>query len=252
LKRSFVFFAAAFLLSAMSCARTQADGVVWKAGDPVLGRWIVANTYQCGAPVQTGARFTFNLVLNGQSCGRNQMLPLTADGDRFDLTPGRTYTWTFNYIDGTPSGGGPGMGPDADARSLIWQLHTGHGYKYGNCMQLGFWNGGSPGTAQKWYFYGTCSGDSAPFAMPYAPQETDAFKIVAYISDTSSGYTTLYRNGTLVGTITGPNFNDDPGSGPWWNFGPYKWRWELANGGGSSMTAVNVTIDDMTLIESPR
>jgi hypothetical protein len=179
------------------------------------------------------------------------MLPLNASGQTFQLTPGQTYTWTFNYIDGTPSDSGPGMGSDVDARSLIWQIHTYQGSTYGNCMQLGFWNSGTPGTAQKWYFYGTCSGDSAAFSMPYTPQETDSFKIVAYMCDCASGYTTLYRNGALVGTITGPNFNDDPGYNPWWNFGPYKWRWEIANGGGSSMTEVDATIDNMTLTESP-
>jgi hypothetical protein len=223
--------------------------VVWQAGDPILGQWIAGNTGQCGSPVQSASQITFTLQQQGTDCTRNQLTPLNADSTMSTLSPGHTYAWTFTYIDGTPSDAPPGMGPDADARSLIWQIHTSQGWTNKNCMQLGFWNNEQPGTAQQWYFYGTCDGDSAAFSMPYTPQETDSFEIDAYICDCASGYTTLYRNGVLVGTITGPNFNDDPGVDPWWNFGPYKWRWELSDGGGSNMSSVGCTIQNMTLAE---
>ncbi len=82
----------------------------------------------------------------------------------------------------------------------------------------------------------------------YTPGETDSFKIVARISEGSTGLTQLYRNGSLVASVSGANYHNSSGN-PWWNFGPYKWRWELSGGGGSTMTKINATINNMTLTQ---
>jgi hypothetical protein len=224
--------------------------VVWKAGDPALGRWTTANTNQCGQPVQNRSQFSFNLRQNGQSCGRNQMLPLDAGGDLVRLVDGRTYTWTFHYIDGTPSGAAPGMGLDSGSNpdSSIWQIH-GYTQRDSPCTGLPFVNGAYyPGqtAGQEWSFT-TCNGNV--WFGKYTPQEQDDWKIVATISATSSGETKLYRNGVLMVDDHGANYRDWSGN-PWFNFGPYKWRWQLPDGGGSAMTEVNATINDMTLTET--
>ena len=163
------------------------------------------------------------------------------------MTDGQQYTWTFDYIDGNRSGAAPGMGYDQDARSLIWQIHP---YGGGNpCTGLNFDNGGSVGAAQEWAIT-NCNGNV--WTGSYTPQETDHWVISVLISQTSSGYIKAYRNGTYLGQWSGATYNNNTGTSPgsgnlWFNFGPYKWRWELANAGGSTMTQVNATINNMTL-----
>jgi hypothetical protein len=234
-------------VSTLSTTMSTTTGTtVWKAGDPVLGKWVTSNTYQCGTPQNSGTTFTFNLVKNGTSCGRDQASPTDSSGSLSRLTDGKTYTWSFHYIDGTPSGSGPGMGYDVDARSLIWQIHP---YSGGNpCSSLNFDNGGVVGAPQKWYI-SNCSGIA--WRGSYTPGEQDDWKIVVLISQTSSGRIQLYRNGSLVANVTGPTYtNSGGGSGnPWWNFGPYKWRWELAGGGGSDLSQVNATIENMVVTQ---
>lgn len=162
------------------------------------------------------------------------------------LTPGATYTWTFTYHDTAISGRGPGMGRDTDARSLIWQIH-GLNERDTPCTSLNFVNGpANTGGPQMWGLM-TCAG--LVWTGSYRSGETDTFKIVARISNTSSGFTQLYRNGVLVKSISGANYHNSYGN-PWWNFGPYKWRWEIAGGGGSSMYQVNATIANMTLVKN--
>ena len=220
--------------------------IVWQAGNAALGHWVTSNTYQCGNPVNNGTSFTFNLQQNGTNCGRNQASPTDASGNLFRLQDGRQYTWTFHYIDGTPSGTAPGMGYDRDARSLIFQVHPYGGG--GPCVGLAFYNGGVVGQAQQWLLT-SCSGNV--WSGSYTPGEQDDWKIVMVPSQTASGILKLYRNGTLVANINGANYNNTGGGtgNPWWNFGPYKWRWELPSGGGSSLTQVNATINNMTLTE---
>ncbi len=129
---------------------------IWKAGDATLGKWTTANTYQCGNPVNSGTTFTFGLSLSGTSCGRNQANPLTSSGSTVRLADGGTYTWSFNYVDGTPSGGGPGMGSDNDARSLIWQIH-GYNEPDTPCTSLNFVNGTKDtGGPQMWALMTCC------------------------------------------------------------------------------------------------
>lgn len=224
--------------------------IVWQAGDPILGKWMTANTYQCGNPVLTGASFYFDLKQDGQNCGRNQMLPLTASSNLFQLTPGRVYTWTFAYVDGNAADQAPGMGDDpGEAQSVVWQIH-GTNESDTPCTQLGFGNTptySSNGQPQQWLMDDCGSSLSNPFWVgPYTPQETDTFVIQALIASDSSGWTKLWRNGALVASRTGANFKESTG-GPWWNFGVYKWRWELPNGGGSLMTEVQDTLNGVTL-----
>lgn len=231
--------------------------VVWKAGDSTLGKWMVSNTYQCGTPVNTGTQFAFNLVKNGTNCGRNQMLPLTSGGSTFYLQDGATYTWQFRYIDGKPDGSGPGMGLDTgiDPEANLWQIH-GNVENDSPCTGLDFENGsyfsGSLGAGQQWSF-STCNGYK--WFGKYTPGEVDDFKIVATIAnaDISSetyGETKLYRNGVLVMDDHGPNYHHSQSSPArsWWNFGIYKWRWELTNS-NSNLTNVNATFQNMILTQ---
>jgi len=223
------------------------ETLVWQAGNTTKGRWIVANTYQCGTPVVSGSRFTFVLTRDGTSCGRNQANPTTDSGGLVRLDDGQTYVWTFGFVDGAESGGGAGMGPDPgpNPEALIWQIH---GYREFDtpCTSLNFVNGAYyPGQApgQEWAFM-TCKG--AVWFGRYVPGEHDDWKIVATISGSASGETKLYRNGVLVVDDRGANYHHSVGD-PWWNFGPYKWRWELPDGGGSRLTRVTAIIDKMTL-----
>jgi hypothetical protein len=224
-----------------SASPTPTGTVIWKAGDPNLGRWVVANTYQCGSALQSGTQFSFLLSRNGTSCGRNQANPtIDVYGDLVRLQQGRQYTWTFHYIDGTPIGGVPRMGPDNSASSLIWQIHDFNAS--GSGASLGFTNNAAG--AQVWYL---SSGSGYQWEGAYTPGEQDDWKIVALVSNGSSGRLALFRNGAEVASITGANFSSS--SDPWWNFGPYKWRWELAGGGGSTMIHVGCTIQQMLLTE---
>jgi hypothetical protein len=231
---------------------TQYGTIVWQAGDPVLGKWETANTYQCGNPVQTGATFYFDLKQNGTSCGRNQMVPLDSTGATFRLMPGKVYTWVFNYIDGNAQDQAPGMGMDkGEAQSVVWQIH---GYDENDtpCTQLGF--GNTPpnsefGQPQQWLIDDCGSSLGAPFwTGSYTPQETDHFVIQALVAQDSAGWTKLWRNGVLVASSTGANYHNSVGN-PWFNFGLYEWRWEQSGGGGSQMTEKQDTIENMVLYE---
>lgn len=226
--------------------------IVWKAGDPLLGRWKTANTHQCGDPVLTGASFYFHLKQDGTNCGRNQMLPLTSSGSTFQLAPGHVYTWVFDYIDGNANGQPPGMGNDRGvAQSVVWQIH-GYNEVGTPCTQLGFGNtppNSTAGQPQRWLIDDCGSSLSAPFwTGAYEPQETDHFVIQAKVAADSTGWTKLYRNGALVASSTGANYHSSERD-PWWNFGIYKWRWQIAGGGGSQMTEVQDTISNVTLYD---
>jgi hypothetical protein len=225
--------------------RTATGTIIWKAGDPVLGNWAVSNTYQCGTPVNTGATFTFNLIRNGTNCGRNQATPLhnANPNEMFFLADGSTFTWEFDYIDGTPTGAAPGMGLDTDARSLIWQIH-GYNEQGSPCTGLTFMNGPDGVSSPQMWGLGDCSG--TVWVGTYKPGERDHFKIVAKISTGSTGFIEIYRDGVFQAHHDGANYHNSQGN-PWWNFGPYKWRWELAGGGGSNMTQVNATINNMVV-----
>lgn len=210
--------------------------------------WAVANTYQCGSPVQNGTKFYFDLKINGTSCGRNQLVPEASSGDVIRLAEGQTYTWTFRYIDGNQSDQPPGMGLDTgpDPESNVWQIH-GYDEMDSPCTGLSFVNGayypGQP-DGQEWTL-STCNGNV--WFGPYTPQEKDNWKVVATISkDNALGETKLYRNGVLQVDDHGANYHNSTGD-PWWNYGIYKWRWEQPGGGGSNMTEVQMTVNNMTL-----
>lgn len=220
------------------------NGVVWQAGLSGFDSWTNARDGQCGTPAQNGATFSFTLKQNGEDCYRNQVQPTDASGGLSRLVDGRSYTWTFRYRDGDASASALGMGPDADARSLIFQIHP---YGGGNpCLGLAFYNGGVVGQPQQWLLT-NCSGNV--WSGPYTAGETVDWKISVVVSQTASGHITLYRNGKLVADVPGATYSNDGGGhgDPWWNFGPYKWRWELPSGGGSTMSEVHVSIEGMKL-----
>ncbi len=223
--------------------------IVWQAGS---SKWQNATDGQCGSPILSGSTFYFDLKQNGTSCMRNQILPLTAGGSTFQLTPGATYTWTFTTIDGDPNGNPPGMGNDAgEAQSIFWQIH-GNDEPDTPCAQLGY--GNTPpnsSNGQPQLMLGDTCADSLSSPLwtgPYTPGETDSWVIQAKISAGSDGWITYTRNGVVVGSNQGANYKESTGN-PWWNVGPYKWRWGISGGGGSKMTEVQLTIVGLTLWE---
>ena len=98
------------------------------------------------------------------------------------------------------------------------------------------------------------TGNTIVASAAYTPGATVVWKFVVRISNpqgAANGAETVWKDGTQIysatnivtmccATTTSPYPQ-------WWNFGPYKWRWELAGGGGSSMTTVRATIDSMTV-----
>jgi hypothetical protein len=173
------------------------------------------------------------------------------------LTPGKTYTWTFHYTDGTPSDGAPGMGEDSgNAESGIWQMHDygGGGTCTNGSLALSFVNNPYPGGPQVWAV--ETAGSFVPIpgsGGAYTPQEQDDWKIVVTVSNGADGYTpseTFYRNGVQVFHSNSANFGGDCANYPFWDFGIYKWTWELSGAEGSTMTQVNATMDDMTLVQN--
>ena len=248
------FAAALFCLLAIglrSSAPIAADehsppvtGLVWQAGREGYDRWVLARDGQCGTPHVAGSTFTFTLVQQGAECIRNQAHPADSSGEISRLTDGKQYTWTFRYVDGDPKRSAGGMGYDPDARSLIWQIHP---YAGGNpCVSLGFWNGGSVGDQQQW-FLSNCAGNV--WSGSYHAGEVDDWKIVLLVTQNDDGYIRLYRNGTLVANAKGATYTNSHGGfgDPWWNFGPYKWRWKLPDQGGSRLAVVRATITGMTV-----
>ncbi len=132
---------------------------MWQTGDPSLGKWVKADNddYQCGMPRVRGTQMLFTLIEDTERIFMRQerSKPFNSSGELLRLEQGRTYTFSFHYVDGTPGGSAPGMGGDADARSLIWQIH---GYpEFGTpCTTLNFFNGGKIGGPQQWAL-GTCN-----------------------------------------------------------------------------------------------
>ena len=237
------FTAATLAVIASGCGAAGNPNVLWQAGTAGKDGWRNASDGQCGSPAVEGDRFTFALVKNGTNCLRNQAQPTDSTGGDFRLTDGQQYTWTFHYSDG--AGGTPGgMSYDRDARSSIFQIHPYHGGD--PCVGLGFYNGGVVGAPQQWLFT-NCSGNV--WNGPYTAGEEDDWKIVVLVSQGKSGHVTLYRNGAQVADAGGPTYKNTgmATGGPWWNFGPYKWRWKLPNGGGSTTNQMNAMIAGMTL-----
>ena len=156
--RTKAFCAALSLVVALLCAchakaAEHPNGtVIWQAGTP-LGKWIAANTNQCGRPVNDGPQFTFALLMDGRNCTRNQANTVDADGGLILLPLGQTYTWSWHEIDGPT----PGMGPDNDARSLVWQIHGLH-EPDSPCTRLAFINGPDELSKPQMWGLSICSG----------------------------------------------------------------------------------------------
>lgn len=244
-----VLLLAGALLPIAACAQKKvaqsgngsSQRVVWKAG---TSNWKPSTSGQCGTPVLAGTTFTFALAIDGTNCIRNQVDPLDPDGSTLLLTNGRVYTWTWHETDGPP----PGMGPDADARSLVWQIH-GYIERDSPCTGLTFINGPDQVSKPQLWGFSTCAG--LVWSGAYTPGESDDWKVVALISSSSDGWTELWRNGRLQGHWKGANFHNSATNQAWFNFGPYKYRWSLAAAGGSSMSSVAQTISGMALTVAP-
>jgi hypothetical protein len=226
--------------------------LVWQAG--VHPYSVRSGSGQCGSPTVNGATYLFSLAISGTNCYRNQVMPAAAGATSY-LNSGSTYQWTFTYRD-SPA---PGMGPDKDARSLIWQIHP-TTCACTPCTTLNFINGPTGvSSPQYWGVYncGHGAGNVIAWSGPYTPGAVVVWKILVRISNpqgAANGMETVWKDGTQVysannivtmccATVTSP-------APQWWNFGPYKWRWELAGGGGSSLTKVSMTIDSMTLVKT--
>jgi hypothetical protein len=207
--------------SGAAVARASTDGpkgsgavVVWKAGDQVLGRWKVANTNQCGRPVQNGSQFSFILAQYGQNCTRNQILPLDADGDLFRLVDGHTYTWTFETVVNL------GYVP-----TLVWQIHPPNNGPQCSNIPATSLNSGPYGSGVAWSAnVGGYGGDD--YRLQYKGNgSVDTWKIQTLISNGSNASTTMWHNGTKWFTSTKPNYPPNC-TDPWWNLGPYVPRWK--------------------------
>jgi hypothetical protein len=226
--------------------RDTTTTTVWLAGDPVLGNWEPGDDeHQCGTPVQSGTTFTMTLTRDGNNCNRNQATPLLGQtGGLVFLTPGIQYTWTWHEVDGLVGLPVLGMGPDTDARSLVWQIH-GLDEPDSPCTELAFYNN----PAQTRAF--TVCGITIK-TLPYTPTESDDWKVVAIVCDKTScppgisPETKLYRNNVLMVDYVGQNAHNGKNHKYWWNFGPYKWPWSDGTYTGS-MTFVSQTFSNMKL-----
>jgi hypothetical protein len=197
--------------------------------------------------------YYFDLKQNGTQCMRNQNLPLLPNNSTLPLVDQGHYWFSFDYYDSGPNGSSPGMGNDTgEAQRIFWQIHG-----LGECCtpltQLGFGNtppNSSTGQPQEWVMSGcgTQHSLSSPFwTASYTPGEIDHFDIEVLVSETASGYINLYRNHKLVAACTGPTYQDSPSGSPFWNVGPYVWRWSLPGEGGSLMTEVQMLMDGLTV-----
>jgi hypothetical protein len=227
--------------------------IVWQTGTPGLDNWTNATDGEECCPIVNGTQFSFDFKQHGQTYMRQQMLPLTPGGSTFPLTDGATYWFSFDYGDYGLQGQPPGMGDDkGDAQRIFWQIH-GLGQTGTPYTQLGFGNtppNSSTGQPQEWVMSGCGASHSLsnPFwTAPYTPGEKDHFDIQVLVSETSNGFVNLYRNHQLVASCNGPTYFDSPQGPPFWNAGPYVWRWSLANEGGSLMTEVQMLLDNLTV-----
>ncbi len=241
--RALTLASAAVSILLSGCGAAGDPKILWQAGSPGKDGWRTASDGQCGAPSLDGDKFVFALQQSGMNCVRNQVQPTDATGDDYRLADGQQFTWMFHFKDGTASSR-QGMGYDRDARGSIFQIHP---YRGGDsCVGLDFFNGGVVGGPQQWLLT-NCSGNV--WTGPYTPGEEDDWKLIVLVSQGPNGHITLFRNGAQVANIAGATYKNTgtASGGPWWNFGPYKWRWGLPNAGGSTTSRVNATISGMTL-----
>jgi hypothetical protein len=219
--------------------------VIWKAGSSALGKWEKATDDQCGLPAASGAAFTFALTQDTAkfSCARNMANLLDPSGDDLlGLDDGHRYTFSFRFVD-------LGMA-DADARSLIWQIH-GHPEPHTPCTSLNLYNEDGVGSAQRWAL-GTCDaagvsqmGENKPvWTGAFTPGESDEWKIVVVPSNTARGSVALYRNGHFEGSWKNivTYHGENP---PWVGIGIYKWIWLSRN--ESTASSVRMRIEDLTI-----
>jgi len=241
---------------------------LWQQGNPTLGHWYNANTYQCGGPngttvnggpsQQSNGAVYFVLGVNGTQCGRDQLLPSpNNDGNPMYLANGAWYTWVFHYVDGSPNGSAPGMGLDtgADPDSLIWQIH-GATEPGAPCTRIDFvnpkyynaasFNGGKQSWAVFDCNYPNASGHVVPGSMQvYTPGvDVDWVVQVKISAAVNGGEVKVYKDGSLICDDISATYHNSTKS--WWNYGIYKWRWEQ-NPSGSNMTKVQDTFTSMAI-----
>lgn len=229
---------------------------IWNAASGAYS--VPGGSGQCGAPTKSGGTFAFALSINGTTCYRNQMMPNYGGYSTAYLSPGKTYQWSFTYRDTDANGKPPGMGPDTDARALMWQIHP-NTCSCTPCTTLNFVNGpNGVSSPQYWGLYDckTGSGNVLEYSTKYTPGATVNWQIQVTISSpqgAANGAVRWWYNGVLVysanNVVTTAGATQTSPYAQWWNFGIYKWRWELAGGGGSNMTKVNATVDNMTLTQ---
>jgi hypothetical protein len=197
---------------------------------------VIANTGQCGAPTFP-APTSVDFILNkNPGCMRNQMNPDDGRGlGVYRLTPGATYTWTFQTV--------THMGIDTGhlTQRLVWQIHDyiTNGSICSPLTVLGIQN--FTGT-QVWYLQ---SGNGT-WTGAYTEGATDNWVISLTMSTSGTGHITASRNGVQIVNGSGATYNTCSSGGPWWNFGPYMWDWTNHNA-VSSLTSVEILFNSMVL-----
>jgi hypothetical protein len=100
------------------------------------------------------------------------------------------------------------------------------------------------------YCYGSGGDNSIVWKTPYSAGGSESFEFDVLMSKTSSGYTKVYENGTLIYTYNGITLGATQTLNPRIDIGAYESQW-LDNPTGSNVASQNVTFDAFTVSSLP-